>query len=70
MKERGISVTKRGYTRFLKAAQRRTLNTAKIKMDFLCYLRAIQGHSGGIPLEPEIDGLCIYSSKLEKVRIS
>ena len=34
MKEREISVTKRGYKRFLKAAQRRELNTAKIMMEF------------------------------------
>ena len=34
MKEREISVTKRGYKRFLHAAQRKELNTAKIKMEF------------------------------------
>ena len=28
----------------------------KNKDGFLCYLRAIQGHSGGIPIEPELMG--------------
>ena len=34
MKEHEISVTKRGYKRFLKAAQRKAFNTVKIKMEF------------------------------------
>ena len=28
----------------------------KNKDGILCYLRAIQGHSGGIPIEPELMG--------------
>ena len=34
MKEREISVTERGHKRFLKAAQRRESNAAKLKMEF------------------------------------
>ena len=33
LREREISVTKRGYKRFLKATQRKESNTAKTKMD-------------------------------------
>ena len=36
------------------AAQRRELNTAKIEMEFFCYIRAFQRHSGSIPIEPEL----------------
>ena len=43
-----------GYAWFMRAVLGKGLNNAKIKMDFLCYLRAIQGHSGGIPISPEL----------------
>ena len=33
---------------FCRALQRREIEYCKDKDDFLCYLRAIQGHSGGI----------------------
>ena len=55
-RESKISMTKCGYKRSLKAAPRKGLSTVKTKMEFLCYLRAIQGHSGGIPIEPELMG--------------
>ena len=52
MEEREISMTKRGYKWFLKAAQRKESNTAENAI--LCYLRAIQErHFGVIPVEPE-----------------
>ena len=53
--ESKISVTKCGYKGSLKAAQRQEWSTVKTKMDF-CYLQAIQGHSGGIPIELEMMG--------------
>ena len=56
MKEREFSVTKLGYKRYLKAAPRKELNTAKIKNEMLCSLRAIQGHSDRIPVESEFVG--------------
>ena len=36
----------------------------------LCCLRAIQGHSGGVPMKPRNDGIHIYSAQLERVCIS
>ena len=41
----------------------------KNKDEILCYLRAIQGHSGGIPIEPELMGYVKKSSKLEEIHI-
>ena len=40
----------------LKDARRKELNAAQIKMKSLCYLRAIQGHSGGIAIEQRLMG--------------
>ena len=60
------SLTNCGYKRSLKAAQRQELSVVKTKMDF-CDLRAIQGHSGGIPMEPETDELCRNSAELEEI---
>ena len=37
-----------GYT--MKAATRKESNIARITVDLLCHLRAIQGHPGGIPI--------------------
>ena len=37
----------------MKAVIRKDSNTARTAMD-LCYLRATQGHSGGIPISPEL----------------
>ena len=56
--------------RFLQGSTKKRIEYCKDKDGFLCNLRAIQGHSGGIPIEPKIDGLCIYPSLVEKVRIS
>ena len=48
-------MTKCGYKRFLKAAQGK-IEYCKEKDGILCCIRAIQGHSGGIPTEPELMG--------------
>ena len=41
----------------------------KTKMENLCYLRAIQGHSGSIPIEPESMGYVKDSSKLSEIHL-
>ena len=50
-----ISMMKCGYKTSLKAAQRKELSTVQSKDGILC-LRAIEGQSGGIPIEPELMG--------------
>ena len=61
--ESKTSMTKSGYKKSLRAPQRKGLGTVKTKMGILCYLRAIQGHFGGIPIEPELMGYCKNSSE-------
>ena len=65
MKEREISMMKHGYKRFLKAAYMKESNTAKIEMELNC-VRAIQGHCGGIPVEPELMDHVLIFHKCKK----
>ena len=51
--ESKISMTKCGYKRSLKAAQRKGLSTVKTTMGFYVIYERFKGHSGGIPIEPE-----------------
>ena len=51
---------------FLKAAQRKASNSAKMKRKFSCCLRVIQGHSGGIPVEPELMDYALIFHKWKK----
>ena len=44
-------MTRRGYKRSLKGAQKEELSIVKIILEFC--VTHIQGHSGGIPIEPE-----------------
>ena len=55
--------------KIFEGSTKKSIEYCKDKDGILSYLPAIQGHSGGIPIEFEIHGLCIYSSKLEKVHI-
>ena len=58
----------------MKAVKRKESNTAWTKNP--CYLQAIQGHSaiqgptGGIPINPEMMGIHAYSVQLEGVYLS
>ena len=55
-----------GHNRFSKAAQWTELNLAKTKMESLCYLRAIQGHSRGIAVDPNSMGYILLSQHWKK----
>ena len=67
MKEREISVMKRGYKKiFLKGSTKKRIEYCKDKDGFLCYLRAIQGHSGDIPIEPELMGYVFLPRNLKR----
>ena len=59
MKEREISVTKRGNKRSLKPAQSIELSTVKWRWNCGVFLRDSQGHSGGIPTESEFVGCVV-----------
>ena len=53
-KEHEISMTDFGFTWFMKAATGKGLEYCKDNHGPLCYWRVIQGHSGGIPKNPEL----------------
>ena len=52
----------------MKAAQRKGSNIAKMRVNFVIIWRALQGHSGGIPIE-RTDELRAYPLQVEKVRL-
>ena len=54
---------KHGYKRFFEGRTKKRIECCKIKDGFLC---AIQGHSGGIPIEPELLGYVIIPRKWKR----
>ena len=55
----------------LEGSTKKRIEYCKDKDGFLCYLRAIQRHSGGIPIEPEfMHHVFVFHNWKEKVRIS
>ena len=64
--EREISVMTSCHNRFSKAAQWTESNIHKDKDGVICYLRAIQGHSGGIAVDPNLMWYFLISQHWKK----
>ena len=52
--EHEISQISNGFDLFMKEAARQDSSTARIPKNSLAYFRAVQGHSGGIAIDPEL----------------
>ena len=59
-----FSMTKCGCERSFEGSSKKRIEVCKNKDGILCYSRAIQGYSGGIPSEPQLMGSVKNSTRL------
>ena len=52
------------------AVLKKRLEYCQDEDEFLCYFRATQGHSGGVPMSPELMKYTTCSIRLENVPLS
>ena len=63
---RRFSVMKRGYKKIFEGQYKEENRILQRQRWILCYVRPIQGHSGGIPIEPELMGYVFLPRNLKR----